>query len=123
MANRPTYEELQRKIRQLENEALKLRTAEQRRLQREKLQGVLEMAGAVCHELNQPIQAILGYCGFLLKDMPNDDPLYGYVDKIQGRINRMGEITEKLMEITKYETKDYIKGTKIIDIDKASTIA
>ena len=28
-------------------------------LQREKIQGVLEIAGAVCHEMNQPMMAII----------------------------------------------------------------
>ena len=35
--------------------------AEIERLQKEKLQGVLEMAGAACHELNQPLQVVSGY--------------------------------------------------------------
>jgi len=29
--------------------------------EKEKMQGVLEMAGAICHELNQPLMAISGY--------------------------------------------------------------
>jgi hypothetical protein len=32
----------------------------------------------------------------------------------------MAEITGELMHVTRYETQDYIEGTKIIDIDKAS---
>lgn len=123
MANRPTYEELERKVAELENRAVEHERAEQRRLEREKLQGVLEMAGAVCHELNQPLQVLLGYCGLLLRDMSQDNPLYGYVDEIRGRVSRMGEITGKLMGITAYETKEYLEGTKIIDIDKASSIS
>jgi signal transduction histidine kinase len=123
MANRPTYEELKRKVAELENRAVEHERAEQRRLEREKLQGVLEMAGAVCHELNQPLQVLLGYCGLLLRDMSQDNPLYGYVDEIRGRVSRMGEITGKLMGITAYETKEYLEGTKIIDIDKASSIS
>jgi PAS domain S-box-containing protein len=35
--------------------------AQEQRIQEEKLKGVIEMAGAVCHELNQPLQAISGY--------------------------------------------------------------
>jgi len=30
-------------------------------LEQEKLRGVLEMAGAVCHELNQPLQTVSGF--------------------------------------------------------------
>lgn len=94
--------------------------ADQERLQREKLQGVLEMAGAVCHELNQPIQAISGYSELMLMDLQEESPLYEKIKAINEQVNKMGDITRKLMEITRYETEDYIGGTKIIDIDKAS---
>ena len=35
-------------------------------------------------------------------------------------VGRMGVITRKLMKITRYETKDYLKGVRIIDIDRAA---
>ena len=34
----------------------------------ERFKGVLEMAGAVCHEFSQPLQVISGYCGLLMDD-------------------------------------------------------
>ena len=36
--------------------------AEEERLTRKKLEGVLEMAGAACHELNQPLMSASGSC-------------------------------------------------------------
>lgn len=93
--------------------------SEEERIQKEKLQGVLEMAGAICHELNQPLQTVYGYSDLLLMNMSEDNPNYSEMNIIKGQVERMGIITKKLMGITKYETKDYLKG-KIIDIDKAS---
>ncbi|MEQ8204397.1 MAG: ABC transporter substrate binding protein, partial [Smithellaceae bacterium] len=49
--------------------------AEEERLRGEKLQGVLEMAGTVCHEMNQPMQIISGYSEMLL-NASNDHPIY-----------------------------------------------
>ncbi len=97
------------------------REAQKERLYREKLQGVLEMAGAVCHELTQPMQSISGYSELLLMELSEDNPLYKKVDKIQSQIFKMGEITKKITSITKYETKEYINGQKIIDIEKSAT--
>jgi PAS domain S-box-containing protein len=91
--------------------------AEKERLQKEKLQGVLEMAGAICHEMNQPLQGISGYAEIGLLDLPKDHPAYKLMEDIVGLTVKMGEITNKLQHITTYKTKDYIKGTKIIDID------
>ena len=92
---------------------------EKKLLEEEKLSGVLEMAGAVCHELNQPIQVVSGYSELLLMDMEKDNSAYPYIKMIKEQTDEMGSITRKLMRITKYETQDYIEGNRIIDIDKA----
>jgi len=94
--------------------------AEEERLERERLQVLLEMAGAVCHELNQPMQAISGYSENLVLNVKKDAPLYSKLKKIMELTLAMGDITGKLMKITRYETKDYVQGIKIIDIDKSS---
>jgi len=89
-------------------------------MQREKLRGVLEMAGATCHEFNQPMQVISGYCELLLKQVPKGSQVYGQVAKILDAVDSMIRVTRKLQSITRYETREYIKGSMIIDIDKAS---
>jgi len=91
-------------------------------LEEEKLEGVLEMAGAICHELNQPMQSVMGFSQLLLDDMTEDDPKYEYIKIIKEQIDKMGRITKKLMRITRYETLDYIEDIKIIDINKASEL-
>lgn len=93
--------------------------AEKEKIEREKLQGVIEMAGAICHEMNQPMQAVSGYSELMLMDIPEDIPMYTNIQKIKGQVDRMGKITSKLTKITRYETKSYLKG-KIVDIDKAA---
>jgi PAS domain S-box-containing protein len=90
------------------------------RLQKEKLQGVLETAGAVCHELNQPLQAIMGYTDIALADIAADNPACLHLSRISEQIDRMADITRKLQGITRYETMNYDGKTKIIDIHKAS---
>jgi PAS domain S-box-containing protein len=95
--------------------------AESERIQKEKLQGVVEMAGAVCHEMSQPLQAVAGLSELLTMEVKEGDPLFNNIIKIQEQTIRMSEITKKLMKVTKYETKGYLKG-KIIDIDKATLL-
>jgi PAS domain S-box-containing protein len=92
------------------------------RFQKEKLQGVLETAGAVCHEMNQPLQTILGHTELSLADISPDNPAYLSLTKISKQIDRMAQITHKLQSITHYETMDYDRKTKIIDIHKASSM-
>ncbi len=94
--------------------------AEAERMQREKLEGVLEMAGAACHELTQPMQSLLGYTELIRLQISPQDPLYEKTLKIREQVERIAAMTAKLMGITKYETRHYATGRRIIDIDKAS---
>jgi len=94
--------------------------AEKAILERGKLQGVLEMAGAVCHELNQPVMAISGYADLISMKISKDDPLQDKLTKMKDQAMRVGSITQKLMKIVKYKTKAYATGGKIIDIEAAA---
>ncbi len=93
--------------------------AAQDRMQREKLEGVLETAGAVCHELNQPLQALSGYTELLAVKLAGHEAGI-YIEKLLTQIERMRHINDNLQGITRYETTDYAGNKKIIDIHKAS---
>lgn len=94
--------------------------AEKEARQREKLQGALELAAAVCHELNQPLMSISGYSELALIRCSPDEPLHGKLSSIKDQVDRMGAITKKLMQITHYKAKSYGGGQVILDIDRAS---
>ena len=94
--------------------------ADEERSQMEKLQGALEMAGTVSHELNQPMQAIYGYAELLMMELPKQGGLLETARKIRDQIERMSRITERLTRITSYVTKDYGAGTQIIDMERAA---
>jgi sigma-B regulation protein RsbU (phosphoserine phosphatase) len=88
-------------------------------VEREKLQVIFEMTGAICHELSQPMQAISGNSELILMSIQENDPFYRNIKTIKEQVDRMGNITRKLKRVTRYRTKDYI-NSKIIDIDCAS---
>ena len=93
------------------------KAAEKEKYEKERLQGVLEMAGAVCHEINQPLQAILGYSELLLMDSDSDmDAGEDNILSIKSQASRLGRITRKLSNITHYRTVEYPGNTKIVDI-------
>jgi PAS domain S-box-containing protein len=96
--------------------------AEEERVLKEKLHGVLEMAGAVCHEQNQPLMAINGYCTLVQMDLDPDHPAYSRITNIQKAAERISAMTNKLMNITRYKTCEYVGGTQIIDIDQSAAL-
>ncbi len=95
------------------------RHAEEEKQYREKLQGVLEMAGAVCHEMNQPMQVISGLSELLLMNTPENEPQRGKLKTIFEQVQRIHKITGRLMAIRKYRTKDYAGFARIVDIHES----
>jgi phosphoserine phosphatase RsbU/P len=89
--------------------------------QKDKLQGVLEIAGAVCHEINQPLQAVSGLTELLLLKIEESNPCRQMLKNIQIGVERIGRLTRKMMNISKYRSKAYMGGKRmIVDIDQAS---
>jgi len=78
------------------------------------------MAGAVCHEMNQPLQVVSGLCELIMMDADESSPFFERLQTIYRQVGEMGRITGKLMDITRYRTKEYL-AERIIDIDEASS--
>ena len=81
-----------------------------------KLSAALEVAGAVCHEMNQPLQVISGRIE-LLSMTQRDDTIRRSLAIMAEQVFRMGEITRKLMGLKEYSNRDYAGTVKITDID------
>jgi len=93
---------------------------ESEQMLRERLQGVLEAAGAICHELGQPLMAISGNSELLQMTLPEESPAQPQIAKILSHVDRMRTITRRLMHITRYATRDYGENERIIDLERAS---
>ena len=97
------------------------RRVETERLHREKLQGVVETAGAASHDLNQPLQTIVGQLELLLLNLDQGpDRIRGRVETVLREIDRITEITRKLSRITSVESTDYVMGEKILDLERST---
>ena len=93
---------------------------EKERLAKEKLLSVLELAGAVGHELNNPLLVVL-MCTEKLAPVSDENQrqseLYRLLKK---NVEKLRQTIQKFQNITQYATKDYVDGKKIIDIDAAA---
>ena len=90
-------------------------------LKRVKLEGVLEMAGAACHEVGQPLQSLMYLAGGIKRRTSPDDPCFQDIDDILGEVTRLGSMVHKIMRITRYESMEYLEGVTIVDIHKSSS--
>lgn len=91
--------------------------AEEERIERERLKGIVALAGSACHELNQPLQAIVGYSELIMMQHKEEND---FLQRIMNEANRMRNITRKLQNITRYHTKSYYGNERILDLDRSS---
>jgi len=98
-------------------------TRAQRELQsHEKQAAIAELAGAAAHELNQPLTAVMGYAEYLKRTVSGDLAQERAIDVILSETERMANIVRKVGRITRYETKPYVGGAKIVDIEASSSL-
>ncbi len=90
--------------------------AEEDHIMKERLQAAIETAGAACHELNQPLQAVLSQAELVLMRMGLHDPNRPNLELLLDQANRLARITRRLNAITDYRTRSYLGDTKILDL-------
>lgn len=100
----------------------KLEEARAELLRKERRAAVAALAGAAAHELNQPLQSVLGYTELLERRIERGElgEAKRALEVIHGEVGRMAEIVRKIGTITRYETKAYVGDAEILDLDLAS---
>ncbi len=90
------------------------RKLEEEQIERVKLQGVIDLAGTVAHEINSPLFAALGTAQLLEEDI-EDQELITDVQTIIRNLKDMGELTKKMTTMTGYESRDYVGDVNIVE--------
>ena len=88
--------------------------------EKEKLNAILELAGGASHEINQPLSVIISGLERLVKRLRAGELEHDLTQTILDHANRLKEISDKLGRITRYAGKDYVAGSRIVDLEKAS---
>ena len=98
----------------------KLLRTEERLAATEKQAVLIELAGALAHELNQPLTSVMGYVQLLRRLLPGENSdLHEYAAVLEREADRMAEIVRKIGHITRYETKSYVGQSRILDLDRS----
>jgi len=93
---------------------------EQIQIQQEKLTGIIELASAVSHELNTPMFTVLGNAQLLKRQIKPGAAGEAELTAIIRNVKKMSRLTQKMVHITEYTTKDYVDEEKLFDIAAAS---
>ncbi len=90
------------------------RKLEKEQIERVELQGVVELAGTVAHEINTPLFAALGTAQILEEDIEKQE-LIADVQTIIRNLKKISELTGKMTEMTGFERKDYVGEANIVE--------
>jgi nitrogen-specific signal transduction histidine kinase len=85
---------------------------------KESMEAASETIGAICHEMNQPLQAIMGNVE-LLTQFQLEEGAISKIEKILGEMERIQNINKKLMNLAHYQTKPYL-STNILDVERSA---
>lgn len=77
-----------------------------------------QTAGAMAHEISQPLSVILGQVQMMERyGMPADEPRRRF-DEVYRACGRINDILLKMDSVRSYATKSYIGGEEIVDLDR-----
>jgi len=75
---------------------------------------LFEMLNAICKKI---ASGKYSRSELLISDISEGHPNLKKIRTIKEQVEKLGAITKKLMGISRFVTKDYTVGSKIIDID------
>jgi PAS domain S-box-containing protein len=93
-----------------------LATAQERLELTERQAALVELAGGVAHELNQPLTSILGSAELMERLLEPEHRARGQLERVLREGDRLAEMVRRLGRITEYRTKPYVGATQILDL-------
>ena len=89
-------------------------------IEEERLKVLLQMAGAMAHELNQPLMVLLNNIELMGLNMENAEKIRKYMKRVSQAGKRIAGIVKNIQEIEKakrFETKPYLDDISIVKLD------
>ena len=88
----------------------------EKKREQEKQEAILAMAGAIAHELNSPIQVVLGNSQLLQDDFEPESETYKELETIIDNTKTIREIVKKISFLDRFALKEYAGDAQIVDI-------
>jgi signal transduction histidine kinase len=81
---------------------------------------IVQLAGAIAHELNQPLTVVVSSAELISHRDRSLEEVRETAARMAEASQRMADIVAKLQKATCYRTKPYVGKVRIVDLDRAS---
>ncbi len=90
-------------------------------IEQKQLAAAMELAGATAHEMRQPITVLQNLVTLVSGKLRQHETVTEEeIGIINGQCGRINDIIKKMLNITSYRTKVYLKGKEIMDLDESA---
>jgi signal transduction histidine kinase len=81
-------------------------------------EAAVQLAGAVAHELNQPLTVVIAGAELMSRRNRSPEELLALSKRMAEASNRMADVVEKLQKVKCYRSKPYVGEIRIVDLDR-----
>jgi uncharacterized protein YigA (DUF484 family) len=85
----------------------------------ERREAAVEMAGAACHNLAQPLTTVNLLVEKLARSLDSQSEAGLCLQRLAGELERLDGMVHQISQVSEYATKPYAQGLKIIDLEAA----
>ncbi|RME66776.1 MAG: hypothetical protein D6778_04190, partial [Nitrospirae bacterium] len=87
---------------------------------REYLTAAVELAGSAAHELRQPLSIMVNLIDMLKERISSGEDTSEVFQYMTEQCQRMNEIIQRMLKISRYQRKRYTEDTRILDLEASS---
>jgi len=101
LVKKSTYEELQQRVKQLENQLSERKVTEEELIKAKKLESIAALSGGIAHDYNNLLTSIMGNISLAQTYLEHDDKIYGLLNEAQRASILAKALTRKLITFSK----------------------
>ena len=99
---------------------MRVREAHRLTVEKQRDLAIIELAGAVAHEINNPLAVVMARLELMRERMGDSHDLFGDVIQLNQLLERIAGIVKKMGHVRRYQVRHYCGGINILDLDGAS---
>ena len=99
---------------------IEMRDTQNKLVNAERKAAVTHMAIALSHEINNPLQNVMGYAELLAEKAPDGDPDGEVYRILLDNARRIRDIIRKIQNLRDVVETEYTRGRLMVDVDASS---